>query len=256
MLDTRALKSIIGTRKDGRPIYLIQGAEDDPGKGAGGDGSGAAGDGQGSGSGDSGKPADADKGGDGSKDKPSGKYAHLTDIAALQALAERLDNEAATAGHRARETARSKAAADAKKEAQAEIAKLLGLTTDDQDPAKLQSEVQQLRAQNIARDRELLVIRAALAPGMGVDVARLTDSRSFMSKIEQVDPNADDATGEITALIKAAVASDQSLKSAQVRGSSIDHGQGPGDQHNPDLSKFHGADALEGAYAAKASTSN
>ena len=188
--------------------------------------------------------------------KPAGKYAHLTDVAALQALAERLDNDAATAGHRARETARSKAAADAKREAQQEIAKLLGLTTDDQDPAKLQSEVQQLRAQNIARDRELAVYRAALAPGMGVDVGRLTDSRSFMAQVDAIDPGADDAPAKITTLIKSALSSDPSLKSAQVRGASLEHSGGAGDQHTPDLSKLHGADALAGAYAANASKSN
>jgi len=254
--------TIIGTRKDGRPIYLIQGAEDKgagDGAGSGGDsGSGSGGDGSGSGSGTSGSAAGADGGGDksGDKDKPTGKYAHITDPAALQALAERLDREAADAGVKARETTRSRAAAEAKREAQQEIAKLLGLSTDDQDPAKLSAEVEQLRKQNIARDRELLTIRAALAPGMNVDVRRLTDSRSFMSKIEQIDPNADDADAKITALIRAAVTSDPTLKTAQARGASLEHSGGAGDQHNPDLSKLHQVDAIEGAYAAKASTSN
>lgn len=213
----------------------------------------------GTGSGSSGGSAGGDSGGDKGGDqagKPTGKYAHLTDVAALQALAERLENEAATAGSKARETARSKAAADAKREAQQEIAKLLGLTTDDQDPAKLQSEVQQLRAQNVARDRELAVYRSALAPGMNVDVGRLTDSRSFMAQVDAIDPAADDAPAKITALIKAALSSDASLKSAQVRGASLEHSGGAGDQHNPDLSKLHGADALAGAYAANASKSN
>jgi hypothetical protein len=115
--------------------------------------------------------------------------------------------------------------------------------------------VEQLRTQNVARDRELLVYRQALAPGMGVNVAKLTDSRSFMSKVDGIDPADDDAPAKITALIKAAVLSDQSLKAAQVRGSTVDHQAGAGDNHSPDLSKLHGADALEGAYAAKA-TSN
>lgn len=246
--------TIIGTRKDGRPIYLIQGAEDGGDKGAGGDGSGTAGGGSGSGSGDGGTGDGTDGGGDKSGDQgTAGKYDHITDVAALRKLIEQRETEAAAAGGKARDTARARAAAEAKAQATADIAKLLGLTPDDKDPAKLESEVQQLRTQNIARDRELLVYRQALAPNMGVNVSRLTDSRSFMAQVDAIDPTADDAPARITALIKAAVTSDQSLRAAQVRGGSVDHGQGPGDNHSPDLSKSHGADLLAGAYAANAS---
>ena len=115
------------------------------------------------------------------------------------------------------------------------------------------TEIQQLRAQNTARDRELLVYRAALAPGMGVDVGRLTDSRSFMSKVDAIDPNDTDAPTKITQLIRTQLSSDQSLRAASARGASVEHSGGAGDNHSPDLSKSHGADLLAGAYAANAS---
>lgn len=183
----------------------------------------------------------------------SGKFDHLTDVASLRALAERLDREAHTADQRARETTKTRAAAEAEQKVRDEIAKALGLTPAAQDPAAMATEIQQLRAQNTARDRELLVYRAALAPGMDVNVGRLTDSRAFMSKIDSIDPDDTEASSKITTLIKAAVTSDQSLRAGSARGASVEHSGGAGDNHTPDLSKSHGVPLLAGAYEANAS---
>lgn len=191
-----------------------------------------------------------------SKAPAAGKYAHLTDVTALQALAERLDREAAESGSKSRDNARKTAAAEAEQRVRDEVAKALGLTPASADPAAMASEIQQLRSANLERDRELAVYRAALKPGAGVDVGRLTDSRSFMRAVEQqiTDPNADDTPAKLAALIRDAVASDQSLRVRQASpGGTVEHPGGAGDRGNPDLSKLHGADAMAAAYAQNAS---
>lgn len=252
MRSTIAAPTIIGHRKSGRPIYLIQGAEDNGGAGAGqgGDSSGNAGSTDSGGSTDGGTGGGADKG---SAGKPAGKFDHLTDPAELRALAVRLDAEAANAGAKDRQTAKTKAAAEAQAETLAKVAEALGLKSDKADPAALEAELNQYRTTNAALQREVLVFRAATAPGAGVDVARLTDSRSFMARVETIDPTSDTAAADITAAIKAAIASDQSLKARQgAAGGSVQHTGGAGENTNPDLSKLHGSDAMAAAYAANA----
>jgi hypothetical protein len=86
---------------------------------------------------------------------------------------------------------------------------------------------------------------------MNVDVHRLLDSRSIMRSMNDVDPNADDAAAAITERIKRAVSSDPSLQLRQVSGGgSVGHAGGAGDHKDPDLSKLHGDQLIEAAYAA------
>lgn len=200
--------------------------------------------------GDGGSGGSTDKGSTG---KPAGKFDHLTDPAELRALAVRLDAEAANAGAKDRQTAKTKAAAEAQAETLAKVAEALGLKSDKADPAALEAELNQYRTTNAALQREVLVFRAATAPGADVNVGRLTDSRSFMARVETIDPTSDTAAADITAAIKAAVASDQSLKARQgAAGGSVQHTGGAGENTNPDLSKLHGSDAMAAAYAANA----
>jgi hypothetical protein len=127
------------------------------------------------------------------------------------------------------------------------------LKSDKADPAALEAELGQYKTKATELEREVMVFRAATAPGVGVDVGRLTDSRSFMARVASIDPSSDTAATEITAAIKAAVTSDQSLRARQgAAGGSVEHSGGAGDNTNPDLSKLHGSAAMAGAYAANA----
>jgi hypothetical protein len=171
----------------------------------------------------------------------------------LKAIIARLQGEAATAGGKSRDAARAAAAADAEKALTTKIAAALGLTPDEKaDPVKLTQQVEQLTAANVERDRELSIYRMALAPGMGVDVGRLLDSRSFMRAVSSIDPNGDTAEQDIKTKITEALTSDPTLRARAggAAGGSLEHSGGAGDQRNPDLSKLHGTDLLAGAYAA------
>lgn len=211
----------------------------------------------GSGSGPSGGTAGSDSGGDKGGDTGPKPFADITDPDALRALAARYQAEAASNGGKARDKARADAAAAAEQETLNKVLVALGKQPDEKaDPAKAAATISALGTENAALRREVLTYRAALAPGMNANVARLTDSRSFMAQVDAVDPTDSDAQAKITALIKSALTSDQSLRSAQVRGGSLEHSGGAGDQHTPDNSNRHGADLLAGAYAANASKSN
>lgn len=252
---------IIGYRKNGRPIHLIMGAEDTPGGGQGGAGGGGAGGGSGTGGGNGagtdgqaggGQGGTSGEGGAATQGGAPGPYDAITDPAELRAIANRLQAEAAASGGRSRDQARQQAAAQAQQETYQKVAEALGLAPDkNADPVKLQESIAKLSEQNTDKDRELAIYRAALAPGMNVNVGRLTDSRAFLRSMADVDPNADDAHTVITQKIKDALTSDPSLQAAQVRGGgSVEHPGGAGDPHTPDLSKLHGAQLLEAGYAA------
>lgn len=240
---------IIGRRKDGRPIYLAQGGSADAG-GTGGDGGSGAG---GTGDGKGGAPgATTGDGGTGKAGTTAGPFDHITDPAELRAVATRLQTEAASSGGKAREQARAAAADEARKTLTQDIAKALGLAPDEKgDPVKLAEQVTKLTEAQAERDRELAIYRSASAPGMGVDVGRLLDSRAFMRQAAVIDPNSDTAEADIRKLITEAVASDQSLRARTgAAGGSLEHSGGAGDQGNLDLSKLHGPQLLEAAYAA------
>ena len=249
--------TIIGYRADGRPIRLFGGGSGDEG-GTGGDtGAGAGGDGQQGGQGSEGGTGGT--GAEGQQQRTEGqqggKYAHITDPAELRALAERLDREAAGADGKARDNARAKAAQEAAQQVRDEVAKALGLTTDKADPAQLQSEMAQLRATNMERDRELAVYRAALKPGTGVDVGRLTDSRSFMDAVKRsiTDPTRRRHTDEARRAHQAGGSIRSVTQSAPGgAGWQVEHPGGAGDHGNPDTSKLQGTDLLAAGYARNA----
>lgn len=253
MRETRLRPEIIGYRKNGRPIHLIQGGSaPDPaggnpgGTGTGNDPSGTGAD-PGGNAGGTGAP-----GGSTPPSGTPGPYDGITDPVELRAIANRLQAEAAQAGGKSREQARAQAAAAAQQETLQKVAEALGLAPHaNADPAELQRSIAQLTEQTQEKDRELAIYRAALAPGMNVNVGRLTDSRAFIRSMKDVDPNADDATAVITQKIRDALTSDPSLQAVQVRGGgSLEHSGGAGDPNKPDLSKLHGQDLMAGAYAA------
>jgi hypothetical protein len=225
----------------------MQGAED-----AGGDGGTGAGAGGDTG-GDQGGAGAGQTGAQGAGAGAGATGINTDDPTELKAIIAGLQKEAASAGGKSRDAARAAAAADAQKELTAKITAALGITPDEKaDPAKLTQQIEALTAANTERDRELAIYRTALAPGMGVDVGRLLDSRSFMRAVSSIDPASDTAETDIKAKITDALTSDQTLRARAggAAGGSLEHPGGAGDQRNPDLSKLHGQDLMAGAYAA------
>lgn len=239
-------------RRSTVPAYLTQ-LRMVEGEGGGGDqggGGGNAGGTTGGAGNDQGGENKGDQGGE-NKGGAATPFDHITDPTELRAIAARLQREAGDNRTKSRDQVKTQAAQDAKAELTAAIGKALGLTTDAKDPAELERQVKSLTDANLERDRELMIYRAALAPGMDVNVGRLLDSRSFMRTMADVDPGKDDAVALITDRIKSAVSSDSSLKSGRVAagGGSVGHAGGAGDHHQTDLSKLHGETLLSAAYA-------
>lgn len=250
--------TILGYRKDGRPIRVIAGGAEDGGQGGDGGNGGAAG-GSSDQSGQGGAQTGAQGGnqnGNQNGNQQGTPFDHITDIGELRALAARQQHDLANQGSKSREQARAAAAEEARVKLTQDIAKALGLADDKAaDPATLQRQIAELQSANLERDRELAIYRAALAPGLNVDAGRLLDSRSFMRAMSDVDPNADGAAEAITDRIKRAVSSDPSLQLRQVSGGgSVGHAGGAGDHTKPDLSKLHGDQLIEAAYAANAAS--
>lgn len=109
----------------------------------------------------------------------------------------------------ARVEAKTKAADEARAELAQTIGKALGLVKDDEkaDPAKLTEQLTTANA--VARQAavELSVFRAAQT--VGADAVALLDSRSFLAKLADVDPN--DATA-VGAAVQAAINENPTFK--------------------------------------------
>jgi hypothetical protein len=93
----------------------------------------------------------------------------------------------------------------------ADVLAALGMTPDGKsappDPAKLAEQIAAKDAK--IRELELTTAVTAAAEQAGAKAARLLDSRSFMSKLAEVDPS---DTKAVTAAITAAIKDDPSLK--------------------------------------------
>ncbi len=72
------------------------------------------------------------------------------------------------------------------------------------DPSQLATDLTSERGRRTATERELAVYK--LASGLEANAAALTDSRSFMDELVQLDPAAADFTEKVTEAIKGAVA--------------------------------------------------
>lgn len=136
--------------------------------------------------------------------QPPAAPAQPTDVASLPDWAQKIIREARdeAAGYRtkANETATAhQASLDA-------IAKALGLKQDD-DPAAVAKVTAEERDAARQEAKEIRVENAVLkaARKHDADPEALTDSRSFMSKLAALDPNAADFTQQLDAVIKAAV---------------------------------------------------
>lgn len=129
-----------------------------------------------------------------------------------------------------------------------QLGKALGLIQDDDkgdgpDAEALAAQVEKSQAEATTAARELAVYKAAASNG--ADPAKLLDSRSFLSSIENVDHTDDKAIGQA---IKTAVDGNKSFALARAAGASTaDTASGPGGGSTPkaDMSL---ADAVAGHY--------
>lgn len=131
---------------------------------------------------------------------------------------ERLQREAASAGGKARDTARAQAAQEARDTLVQDLGKALGLVKDG-DPAPDADALTRQIAEKDTEARqaqvELAVYRSAAKAGADADA--LLDSRNFLAALDGVDPT----DGEkITAAITDAVSKNPKLRTSQAAGRS------------------------------------
>ena len=139
------------------------------------------------------------------------------DVASLPSWAQKIITDARSEAAKARTGARDAATA-----AQAErqkliddLAGMIGLTQPDPNPEVLSQSLKQAQEERAAYLRELAIYKAASQAG--ADPAKITDSRSVMQTLADVDPN-DHAA--LAAAIQAAVAANPTLRQVQASASS------------------------------------
>ncbi|MFE0808207.1 hypothetical protein ACFW34_12075 [Streptomyces sp. NPDC058848] len=198
-------------------LYADGGDGDDSGSDSGDSGNDGADDAQDD---DAGGTGDDDSSDDGAakdakpKPKPSAKKDE-DPAAELERLRKELRQANADAA-KARTTAKKNAAEEAKAELVQQMGKALGLVKDDKDeapdPAKLTAEIERTQKAHRETAIELAVFRSA--GKHGADASALTDSRSFLKSIADLDPSDEGFDKAVSAAIKAAVADNPKLKAA------------------------------------------
>lgn len=129
------------------------------------------------------------------------------------------------------------------------IAQALGLKDADKPPSVDDLTEQLTAAQQQAQEREsalrqLTVERAAerAAREHGADVDTLLDSRTFASKLADLDPAADDFAATVSDLVKQTVDSNPKYKAGQAPASSSgDFSGGPGERPSARTNSLHAA---------------
>jgi hypothetical protein len=225
LLASHVAMTVLGYRRDGRPIYPIAGGNGE-GEGAT-DTSGGSAD-----AGQTGQQAQAD----GQQTTTQTQQGTATTTAAQAGANEsaatiaRLEKQLADARKEAgaaRTNAKAQAADEARTALAQEIGKALGLVKDDTppDPAELTKQiaahtarVAELETAGRAKDIELAV--HSLAEKHQAKVSALLDSRGFVKTIRQLDPADKDFTTQLDAAIKKAVADNPSFRSAPPAGRS------------------------------------
>jgi len=170
---------------------------------------------------DAGGTGDDDTDGDDSgaddkpKPKPPTKKGSEDPAAELERLRKELKQANADAA-KARTNAKKAAADEARSEITKQIAKTLGLIEDDKDtppdPKALSAEIEKAKAAHRETAVELAVFRGASK--YGADAEALTDSRSFLRSIADLDPGDEEFAKKVNAAIKQAVADNPKLKAA------------------------------------------
>lgn len=129
-------------------------------------------------------------------------------------LAKAKADAEAQARIKARDEAKAEAAKAATDEVTAKLAAALGLApAAPADPAKLQAEIEALKGTSASDKREIALWKTAAGAGVSTaGLTRLTDSRSFMAKIEKLNPSEDDFATKLAAVVTEAITADPSLK--------------------------------------------
>jgi hypothetical protein len=202
---TYAAGTVLGYRRDGRPILPI---------------AGGSGEGEGTPPAEGQPPATPPAPTPPAPPAPSGEDSAAT-IARLEKQLEAARAEAA----KSRTNAKQTAADEARSSLVQELGKALGLIKDGEaaDPAKLTKQLTEAQAEHRTARLELAVHKAAGAAG--ADPAALLDSRAFLASLGDVDP------GDLTAVTKAvtdAVKANPKLGSAPQAGAPRSGAELPG----------------------------
>jgi hypothetical protein len=166
---------------------------------------------------DAGGTGDDDTGDDAAKDdkpKPKPPVKKDEDPAAELARLRKELKQANADAAKARTTAKKNAAEEAKAELVQQMGRALGLIKDDKDeapdPAKLTAEIERATAAHRETAIELAIYRSAGKHGADPDA--LTDSRTFLNSIKDLDPSDEGFAKAVSAAIKAAVADNPKLR--------------------------------------------
>lgn len=219
---------ILTAMHPGNP-YGLRFAEGDTGES--GTGSTDAGDDSGSDDGDQGQAGDKGTDGGSSEDKGADDNP-WSDPDKAKAEIERLRRENAKKRVDPKEAAKA-----ARDEVVQELGKALGIIKDGDDapdPTELAQQVTTAQAAARQAAVELAVYKTAATHGG--DPAALTDSRTFLAKVADLDPGAEDFTTKVTDAAKKAVTDNPKLKATPVVGASgADHagGSGEGSSNKP-----------------------
>lgn len=162
-------------------------------------------------------------------------------IESLPADVQRIISDARADAGKARTTAKQQAADEARNELLGQLApalKALGVDVPGGEKVTPEQLAQQLAdeaaarkaadaaAQNLQREHQVLLS----AVTAGADHKRLLDSRSFLAKVADLDPTAEDFTTKVDAAVRQALTDDPTLKAGRAPGSSsVDHPGGSGE---------------------------
>jgi hypothetical protein len=162
-------------------------------------------------------------------------------VESLPADVQRIINDARADAGKARTNAKQQAAEAARAELLGQIApalKALGVDIpggEQLTPEQLQKQLADEAAarqaeaqdkQNLQREHQ--VLRSAITAGANHE--RLLDSRSFLAKVANLDPAAEDFTTKVDAAVQAALTEDPTLKAARAAGASaVEHAGGSGE---------------------------
>ncbi|MER7726395.1 hypothetical protein [Streptomyces sp. NPDC096323] len=234
-LATHAAGTVLGHRRDGRPIYAIAGGDGTGEGGQGGGGGQQGGTGDGTGQQGGGEPQQ----GAGGQDPAGQQGAADGDVSTLPAWAQKAITDARAEAGKSRTVAKANAAQAAEQALAQKIGQALGLVQGDQQATPEQLTQQLAESQKAARETavHLAAYKAAQAENARAD--RLLNSRSFTDRLAQLDPAAADFGEQVKAAITAEVATDPDLYKARpggaVKGGADFSGGGPADKKPANL---------------------
>lgn len=98
------------------------------------------------------------------------------------------------------------------------LAKAMGLKSDD-DPAEIAKKLAEEQKRSKDAVVELAVLKACIDPKVGANSVAILDSRSFLSKVADLDHTSDTFQADVAKAVSAAVAANPLLKNGTAKGS-------------------------------------